>query len=57
VFTTEDLLSLNPIHVEPGEGLEAESEPSEEPEGSLTAEQLKEYLKKLNPEDLGRFNP
>jgi uncharacterized protein len=56
VFTTEDLLSINPIHIEPGEGLEAEAAPSA-PDESLTAEQLKEYLKKLNPEDLGRFNP
>ena len=56
VFTTEDLLSLNPIHVEPGDALEAEIEPSE-PESTLSAEQLKEYLRKLNPEDLGRFNP
>jgi hypothetical protein len=23
----------------------------------MTAEQLQEYLKKLKPEDLGRFNP
>ena len=56
VFTTEDLLSLNPIHIEPGDGLEPDGEPSE-PDGSLSAEQLKEYLKKLTPEDLGRFNP
>ena len=56
VFTTEDLLSLNPIHVEPGDALETDAEPAE-PEGTLSAEQLKEYLKKLTPEDLGRFNP
>jgi uncharacterized protein len=27
------------------------------PEQQMTAEQLQEYLRKLNPEDLGRFNP
>jgi uncharacterized protein len=56
VFTTDDLLSTNPIHIEPGEALEPEAAP-EASEGSLSADQLKEYLKKLNPEDLGRFNP
>jgi hypothetical protein len=27
------------------------------PQSGLTPEQLKEYLRKLDPEDLGRFNP
>jgi bifunctional DNase/RNase len=56
VFTTEDLLSLNPVHVEASDPMEQE-EPTAETENTLSAEQLKEYLKKLNPEDLGRFNP
>jgi bifunctional DNase/RNase len=56
VFTTDDLLSINPIQIESGDEPEAGSEP-EEADASLSAEQLKEYLKKLNPEDLGRFNP
>ncbi|MBW3627815.1 MAG: bifunctional nuclease family protein, partial [Gemmatimonadetes bacterium] len=55
VFTTDDLLSISSIQIESAEEIEVEPEP-EEPEG-LSAEQLKEYLKKLNPEDLGRFNP
>jgi uncharacterized protein len=57
VFTTDDLLSINPIHIEPGEE-EAEPEGTQSaPDPSLSAEELKEYLRKLNPEDLGRFNP
>jgi hypothetical protein len=56
VFTTEDLLSVNPVHIEPADAVEAEDTPGG-PDSSLSAEQLKEYLKKLNPEDLGRFNP
>lgn len=60
LFTSDDLLSSTTIHVESdGEGEEG-AEGSGEGEGerpNLTAEQLQEYLKKLNPEDLGRFNP
>lgn len=56
VFTTDDLLSVNPIQIEPADDLEPEREAAES-EGTLSADQLKEYLKKLNPEDLGRFNP
>jgi uncharacterized protein len=56
VFTTDDLLSTNPIHIEPAEEAEPDAAPAAS-EGTLSAEQLKEYLKKLNPEDLGRFNP
>lgn len=56
VFTSDDLLSDTPIQVEPGEGPVPEEVPPPV-EGNLSADQLKEYLKKLNPEDLGRFNP
>lgn len=56
VFTSDDLLTDNPIQIEPTEGVQAE-DTLEAPTEKLTAEQLKEYLKKLNPEDLGRFNP
>lgn len=61
LFTNEELLSATTIHVEqasPEESLTPE--PDTETEGErtqMTAEQLQEYLKKLNPEDLGRFNP
>jgi hypothetical protein len=37
------------------------AEPGEEkqagPGGGLTPEQLREYLRRMNPEDFGRFNP
>jgi uncharacterized protein len=54
LFTSDDLLSTNAIHVESGEG---DATSTETPAPSLDAEQLQEYLRKLNPEDLGRFNP
>lgn len=61
LFTSDDLLAeylqtqTQEWDEEAAEGGEQES-PAEEG-SSLSAEQLQEYLKKLNPEDLGRFNP
>jgi uncharacterized protein len=57
VFTTEDLLSASAVQIETGDDAEFPEPPSESPDAALNAEQLKEYLKKLNPEDLGRFKP
>jgi uncharacterized protein len=57
LFTTDDLLA-------PAEGTLAEPDGAglgdaggEPPEPGLNPEQLKDYLRKLDPEDLGRFNP
>lgn len=55
IFTGDDLLSNTAIQVEPAEG-EGER-PQSEPGGPMSAEQLQQYLRKMNPEDLGRFNP
>ena len=64
LFTSDQLLSSTTIQTETVEEEAEESEPwaggdaeKSEETGSMTAEQLQEYLKKLNPEDLGRFNP
>jgi bifunctional DNase/RNase len=58
LFTTDDLLSAAALEgaAEPdGAGLgDAGGEP---PQPGLNPEQLKDYLRKLDPEDLGRFNP
>jgi uncharacterized protein len=58
LFTTDDLLSATTIQMQPADelGLKDESE-AETEQSQMSAEQLQEYLKKLNPEDLGRFNP
>lgn len=56
LYTNDDLLTATSIQVEAPE----EAEPRPEPQEStpkMTAEQLQAYLRKLNPEDLGRFNP
>jgi uncharacterized protein len=57
VFTTDDLLSSSAVQVESSEPGEQDAPSIETSDPTLNAEQLKEYLKKLNPEDLGRFNP
>ena len=59
LFTSDGLLSTTPIEVEADVEETPAAAPDEPapPSDALSAEQLKEYLKKLNPEDLGRFNP
>lgn len=58
LFTNEELLSATTIQVEPVSGeMETPAVETKEERPRMTAEQLQEYLKKLNPEDLGRFNP
>jgi uncharacterized protein len=58
LFTSDDLLSATSIKIEPAHEAPMEEEPPEEQEKPhMTAEQLQDYLRKLNPEDLGRFNP
>jgi bifunctional DNase/RNase len=59
IFAHSDLLEQASIEIQP-----AEVEPSQPPDAvpadetdGMDAEQLKEYLKKLRPEDFGRFNP
>lgn len=63
IFTTEDLLESTSIEItdaseDPQEFVvnPEEAEESKAP-GSLTPEQLREYLRRMNPEDFGRFNP
>lgn len=56
LFTTEALLSANTLQVEPEDDAEPSTTP-EPPSSPMTPEELQEYLRRLNPEDLGRFNP
>lgn len=57
VFTTDELLTNTALHLPTGEGQDAGTPLGPGDAGGLSAEQLQEYLKRLNPEDLGRFNP
>lgn len=60
IYTTDDLLEHTSIEVtesmEEGD-LPAPSESAETGGAGLSPEQLREYLRRLNPEDFGRFNP
>lgn len=63
IYADESLLELSSLEVEEAETFEdseqlgpgAEASSAEEEEGD--AEPLEEYLKRLNPEDFGRFEP
>ena len=55
LFTSDELLTSTAIQMAPDEAADLE-ETGESPQ-QMTAEELQDYLKKLNPEDLGRFNP
>lgn len=60
IYTTEDLLEHTSIEVtEPMEDAELPggAETAEAGGAGLSPEQLREYLRRLNPEDFGRFNP
>ncbi len=61
IYAHEDLLEeatteIQPSEIEPGQ-IPDITMPSEESPAGMDAEQLKEYLKDMNPEDFGRFNP
>jgi len=65
IFAQEELLERISIETTAGggESVALPDEPQESPEGPegptehLSADELKEYLRKLNPEDFGRFSP
>ncbi|MEO5510843.1 MAG: bifunctional nuclease family protein [Longimicrobiales bacterium] len=63
IFTTDDLLENTSIEIADADtplnfidpaGEAAQSGPTG---GGLTPEELREYIRRMNPEDLGRFNP
>jgi len=59
IFAHDDLLEQAAIEIQPSEidpDQISEVSGQDEPTG-MDADQLKEYLKKMNPEDFGRFNP
>lgn len=60
IFAEDDLLEIASIEVSTEEtpSNEVEVDPVSEPPSPFTnAEELKEYLRRLNPEDFGRFSP
>lgn len=61
IFTTEELLENTSIEIADGstspEDFVTDASTSDENVGNLTPDELREYLKRMNPEDFGRFNP
>lgn len=64
IFTTEDLLESTAVEIADASDSPTDFIGAEEPEqqqgkppGGLTPEELREYLRRMNPEDFGRFNP
>jgi len=61
IYTTDDLLENTSIEVaestEEQVDLSGTGEAADPGAAGLSPEQLREYLRKLNPEDFGRFNP
>lgn len=55
IFTSDELLDNTPIEIVDSD-FDTEQEESQPPSG-LSAEKLEEYLRRLNPEDFGRFRP
>jgi uncharacterized protein len=60
IYTTDDLLEHTSIEISDASEHDFVTEGEEEPTGGpsgLTPDQLREYLRRMNPEDFGRFNP
>jgi bifunctional DNase/RNase len=60
IFTTDELLEHTSIEIsEAAEGTPGIIPDADPPRGpsSLSPEELRDYLRRMNPEDFGRFNP
>jgi bifunctional DNase/RNase len=61
IFTTEELLENTSVEISEGaegaSGIIPEPEPTQRSPGSLSPEELRDYLRRMNPEDFGRFTP
>jgi len=58
IYTTDDLLEHTSIEMaDAPDDAAATDEESDESARGLTPDQLREYLRRMNPEDFGRFSP
>jgi uncharacterized protein len=59
IYTSSELLDNPTVDIAESSEFEAPAGPAEDvrPEGGLRADELKEYLRRMNPEDFGRFTP
>ena len=57
ILTSDELLETTSIEIaESTEEFAVDAEPGEDRPGGLSAEELSEHLRRLHPEDFGRFN-
>ncbi len=59
IFANESLLEISSVEVAETESIEGADEVDTKggTSGGLSAEELREHIRRLNPEDFGRFNP
>lgn len=57
IFAADELLERASIEITEEETVSESEEEGIQEESLMDAEELKEYLKRLNPEDFGRFSP
>jgi uncharacterized protein len=57
LFTTDELLAASAIELTESKPGDEELQTGESTDPKMSPEQLQDYLRRLNPEDLGRFNP
>ena len=57
IFAQDDLLERATIEIAEGEGATEELPARESLSTQMDPDELKEYLRRLNPEDFGRFTP
>lgn len=59
IYTSDELLEHNAVEIVESPGFESSAGMVDEPreEQGLRAEELKDYLRRMNPEDFGRFRP
>jgi bifunctional DNase/RNase len=62
IYTTDDLLENTTIEIaeasdDTPEFLAKPESAEQRPPGTLSPEELREYLRRMHPEDFGRFNP
>jgi len=60
IYTSDELLEHTSVEIADATGNPAAfggEAGAEERSGGLSAEELREYLRRMNPEDFGRFNP
>ncbi len=55
IFASEELLERTQVEISEEESAPGLSSPGES--GGISPEELKEYLRRMNPEDFGRFSP